>query len=269
VTSESADLRVAVLLATYNESGAIPGVITAIASSAWELEEHNIDLRVLLFDDQSPDGTAALAADVARKHGLALEAHSSPRMGLGQAYLRAFREIDRRREFDLVVTMDADGQHDGRVIATLVRELIDRDLDLLIGSRWTQGGLVPGLTPFRRILSRIGNLAFRTVTGVTAVRDASNSFRVSKRRVVETFEPSGLSLDGYSMMTSYVATAVVSGYRVAEYPITFHPRTGGESKLQTRDVVEFARNLINLRRKIRSLPKGQPMSLFEEWVDEQ
>ncbi|MEX0698171.1 MAG: glycosyltransferase [Acidimicrobiia bacterium] len=267
---EPVDLRVAVLLATYNESGSIPGVITAIASSAQELKKDNIDLRVLLFDDQSPDHTAALAADVASKHGLALELHPGVRMGLGRAYLRAFAEVSRRPELDLVVTMDADGQHDGRVIATLVRRLIDQDLDLLIGSRWTKGGHVPGLTPFRRVLSRIGNLAFRTVTGVTSVRDASNSFRVSKRRVVENFEPSGLSLDGYSIMTSFVASAVVAGFLVAEHPITFHPRTEGESKLQTRDVVEFARNLVNLRRKIRSLAKRQPaLGPSEEWVDNQ
>jgi dolichol-phosphate mannosyltransferase len=250
--------RVAVLLATYNESGSIPGVITAIAASADELSKINIELRVLLFDDLSPDDTAALAAEVARENGLLLEVHSGSRMGLGSAYLRAFAEVARRPELDLIVTMDADGQHDGTIIATLIRRLIEGDLDLLIGSRWTTGGQVPGLTPFRRVLSRIGNLAFRIVTGVTSVRDASNSFRVSRRTVVQNFEPSGLSLDGYSIMTSYVASAVVAGFRVGEYPITFHPRTEGESKLQTRDVVEFARNLVNLRRKIRSMARTQP-----------
>jgi dolichol-phosphate mannosyltransferase len=250
--------QVAVLLATYNESGSISGVISAVAASARDLNKDNIDLRVLLFDDQSPDGTAAIATHVARENRLSLEVCAGPRMGLGRAYLRAFAEVGLRPELDLIVTMDADGQHDGHMVATLVRSLIEHDLDLLIGSRWTKGGQVPGLTPFRRILSRIGNFAFRTVTGVSSVRDASNSFRVSKRQVVENFEPSGLSLDGYSIMTSYVASAVVGGFRVAEHPITFHPRTEGESKLQTRDVIEFARNLVNLRRKIRSMAKNQP-----------
>jgi len=256
----SPKIEVAVLLATYNESGSIPGVINSIAASARELSNDGIALRVLLFDDLSPDQTAEVANDVALENRLVLEIHSGPREGLGRAYLRAFAEVRKRPEFDLIVTMDADGQHDGRAISMLVRRLLEDDVDLLIGSRWTEGGRVPGLTPLRRILSRIGNFAFRIVTGVNSVRDASNSFRVSRRHVVLNFEPAGLSLDGYSIMTSYVASAVVAGFRVTEHPITFHPRTQGESKLQTRDVLEFARNLVNLRRKIRAMGKPNPVT---------
>jgi dolichol-phosphate mannosyltransferase len=226
-------------------------VIESIAISARDLMADNIALRVLLFDDESPDGTARAATESAAKVGLPIEVHSGLRQGLGRAYLRAFREVTGRPELDLIVTMDADGQHDGRAISMLVRGLIAADCDLMIGSRWTRGGKVPGLTRFRRALSRIGNMAFRVTTGVSTVRDASNSFRVSRRKVVESFEPTGLSLDGYSIMTSYVALAVVVGFRVRELPITFHPRTHGESKLQTRDVIEFARNLVHLRRLIR------------------
>ena len=244
-------LRAAVLLATYNEAGSIPGVIEAIAISARDLRADDIMLGVLLFDDESPDDTAQAATESAAKADLPIEVHPGPRQGLGRAYLRAFREVASRPELDLIVTMDADGQHDGRAITTLVRGLLATDSDLVIGSRWTKGGSVPGLTSFRRVLSRIGNLAFRLTTGVGSVRDASNSFRVSRRKVVENFEPTGLSLDGYSIMTSYVALTVVAGFRVTEMPITFHPRTHGDSKLQTRDVIEFARNLVNLRRLVR------------------
>lgn len=258
-------LRVAVLLATYNEAGSIPDVIERVAASADDLAGDGIHLLVLLFDDESPDGTASVAEETAKRHRLALQVHPGPRQGLGRAYLRAFAEVCRRPELDLIVTMDADGQHDGRMVATLVRRLLEDDLDLLIGSRWIKGGVVPGLTPFRRILSRIGNLAFRTMTGVREVRDASNSFRVSRRHVVENFDPTGLSLDGYSIMTSYVASAVVAGFRVEESPITFHPRTDGESKLQTRDVVEFGRNLVSLRRLVRRMRRvGLPLTTDRE-----
>ena len=245
--------RIVVMLATYNERACIGAALDALAGILPALQRVGVDMRVLLVDDESPDGTAAFAVARAAEIGVELQVSSAPRAGLGQACLRGFAAIAAERWADTVVTLDADGQHDPAMIPLLVIERDRVGADLLIGSRWTRGGSVIGLSPSRRLLSRFGNLLFTTVTGIRGVRDATTSFRVFSAELAARFDPGPLSVSGYSFFSSFVGVASASGLRVAEHPIVFGARVGGASKLQPRDAVQFVRNLPALRRQAAQL----------------
>jgi dolichol-phosphate mannosyltransferase len=245
--------HVTLLMATYNEAVSMPVVLKEIAESAAVLAERNIDVSVVLADDRSPDGTADLAEELGAQLGLEVSTVSGDKEGLGAAYLRAFSALKAEPDLDLVATMDADGQHDGRSLHRLVEHLVDGGYDLVIGSRWVPGSSVPGLTPLRVLNSKAGNLAFRLITGTRGVNDATNSFRVATSDVIRRFDPSGLSVTGYSIMTSFVALTVARGFRVSEVPIEFRPRIAGESKIRLQDFIEFALNLFRIRRSVSTL----------------
>ena len=243
---------VTVMLATYNESASIAHVIHEVALSAEILGKQGLTTEILLVDDDSPDGTAGIARTAARTTGLQLSVLGGKKQGLGAAYLRGFAHLRTRPDTDLIVTMDAHGQQDGRDIARLVTLLRQERYDVVIGSRWVDGATTPGLTPTRVANSRLGNLAFRTITGCRGVSDATIAFRAFRPAVLEAFDPTGLSVEGYSIQTSFVAMTVDSGFKIGEVPIEFRARIAGESKLSTHDYVEFLTNLFRIRRRIRS-----------------
>ena len=244
--------RVVVVLATFNERACIGATIEALAAVAVRVRPA-CELRVLLVDDESPDGTAEHAVAVAAHHGLDLAVSSAPRAGLGRAYLRGFAAVGAQGWADTVVTLDADGQHDPAVIPDLLAARTRERADLLIGSRWVRGGRVVGLTAGRRLLSRFGNVLFSVVTGTHGVHDATTAYRVFSADVAASFDPGSLSVSGYSFFSSFVGVASARGLRIAEHPILFAPRAGGASKLEVRDVLQFARNLPALRRQVQVL----------------
>ena len=251
-----------VMLATYHECDCIGVALDALTSVRASLLAVGIEMRVLLVDDESPDGTAARAIEVASRNGLDLAVCSAPRAGLGRAYMRGFAAISAEQWADTIVTLDADGQHDPAMIPDLVAERNRLGADLLIGSRWVKGGRVVGLTRSRRILSRFGNLLFAAVTGTYGVCDATTSYRVFSVEMAAAFDPGALSVSGYSFFSSFVGVTSASGLRIAEHPIVFAPRVAGASKLQLDDVLQFARNLPALRRQVRALrsnPRSSPL----------
>ena len=241
------------MFATYNERDCIEGALRSVAGVVDTLRLAGVEMRVLLVDDESPDETAAVAVDVAQRCGLSLTVSSAPRAGLGRAYLRGFADIAAEGWADTIVTLDADGQHDPALIPVLVAERKRRSLDLLIGSRWVTGGRVVGLSWGRQVLSRIGGATFAIVTGTRGVADPTTSYRVFSPALVDMFKPEGLSVSGYSFFSSFVGVTSALGYRIGEHPIVFASRTAGASKLQPRDLVQFARNLPALRREVRGL----------------
>ena len=244
--------RLVVMLATYNEASCISESIRRVAAIVPDLISHGIDVRLLVVDDCSPDGTADLAVAAAHRYGLDIEVSSAPRSGLGRAYLRGFAVIVEQGWADTIVTLDADGQHDPALIPTLVWERDRLGVELMVGSRWVEGGQVIGLSGARKAMSRFGNRLFSVVTGTYGVRDATTSYRVFSTELAAQFDPGDLSVSGYSFFSAFVGVAVASGRRVAEHPIVFASRTSGESKLQVRDLVQFAANLPALRRSLQA-----------------
>ncbi|HEY5395661.1 MAG TPA: polyprenol monophosphomannose synthase [Trebonia sp.] len=192
------------------------------------------DHRVLIVDDDSPDGTGRLADGLAEQLPAVEVLHRAEKQGLGRAYLAGFeRALDAGAE--LVLVMDADFSHDPAHLPALIDAA--RDADLVLGSRYVSGGQIVDWPRLRRLLSRAGSLYARLILGM-AVRDLTSGFRCIRREVLETVQLSTLRSQGYVFNIELTFRAARAGLRVTEVPITFRDRTVGESKISFGIAVE-------------------------------
>jgi dolichol-phosphate mannosyltransferase len=262
-TTSRPPLKCIIMMATYNEAGSIPFVLTEVAEAVEKLAKSNVICKVLLVDDKSPDQTAEIAKAESARLGIDLEILSGNKAGLGQAVLRGFAHglLDAP---DFFVTLDADGQHDARQMPDLVRAYLANDADIMIGSRWTLGGSSPGTTAMRSVLSRGGNQLFQIITGTRGVQDATTSFRVIRAEVARKFSPEHLNVTGYAFFSSFIALAHAHGFRIGETPIVFRPRYSGMSKLTLNDCTTFFKNLFKLRAATASIRTQRAKELRNE-----
>ena len=236
-----------VVLPAYGAPDGVLTVIRDLAVAAYALRARGVQLDVLLLHDGGGE-VAAVAAKRAAEDGLALDAVAGPRSP-GEAYLAGFREVLDRDRADLVVTLDATGQHDASQLPHLIDQLLADDLDVVIGSRWARGSGTPGLTLPRWVLGRLANSAFRVATGIRAVTDVTTAFRVARTEVVRRVEPATLPADPRGLQMAFVARAVAHGYRVGEGPIIYRPPASALASVSGRDVASFASLLLPLRRQ--------------------
>jgi dolichol-phosphate mannosyltransferase len=247
--------RVLVVMPTYNEADNI-GVITE------RLRRSAPSVDVLVADDNSPDGTGAvadrLAADDERVHVL----HRPGKQGLGAAYVDGFGWA-RERGYDAVVEMDADGSHAPEELPRLLDAA--GDADVVIGSRWAPGGRVVNWPWRRQVLSRAGNFYTRLALGMP-VYDATGGYRVYRVPALDKIDFASVLSQGYSFQVELSRRAHRAGFRVAELPITFTERQRGASKMSTLIVVEallrvtlwaFQDRRAAVRRRLRGLAGGR------------
>jgi dolichol-phosphate mannosyltransferase len=224
--------RVVVVIPTYDEA----------ANLAWivgRMRRAQPEVHVLVVDDNSPDGTGAiadgLAADDTHVHVL----HRSAKGGLGAAYLAGFAwALD--AGYDVIGEMDADGSHQPEQLHLLLEAL--RTADLVLGSRWVPGGRVVNWPRRREALSRGGNLYVRLLLGIE-VRDATAGFRVFRRQALEKIDLDSVRSTGYVFQTDLVARCLRAGLVVREVPIEFIERVRGESKMSGQVAYESLRRI--------------------------
>jgi SAM-dependent methyltransferase len=274
-----------VVLPAYGVGEAVGSVVRDLAVAAYALHSRSIDLDVLLLHT-GHDRTGEIATRAAARFGLALTATAGPERP-GAAWLAGFRTVLAEGRAELVITMDADGRHDAAQIPHLVDALIERDLDVVIGSRWARGSGTPGLSLGRWALGRLANLAFRTLSGTRDVHDATTSFRVARIEVVRAFDLDRAEANRYVVQTSFVAMAIARGYRVGEAPIIYWPPAryleaapaqdvtpdGGSDRHagrgdRGRDVRDFARHLLALRGQVRTTRRARLAAPGSSFTDE-
>jgi dolichol-phosphate mannosyltransferase len=232
-----------VFLPTYNEVGNLEEVVRATGAQLERTAPG--DWRLLVVDDNSPDGTGDLADRLAREMPEVEVLHRKGKEGLGKAYLAGFKHaVDHGAE--LVIVMDADFSHDPKYIPALVAGA--QEADLVLGSRYVPGGDIADWPPLRRLLSRFGSLYARLILGVK-IEDLTSGFKCVRRRVLETIEPSTLRSQGYVFNIELTYRALLAGFTVKEIPITFRDRKEGESKLS----LPIAFEALMLVPKLRSL----------------
>lgn len=218
-----------VVIPTYNERGNIPKMLDKVTL-------FYPDLRVMVVDDNSPDGTADIIRSYAARFPL-VELHSRPgKLGLGSAYIQAFQKIlARSPHVRSIITMDADFSHDPDTIKDM-RRLIS-EFDLIIGSRYTRGGSVVYWPLWRRILSRLGNFYARTVTG-TPIRDMTAGFHCFSGKLLRRYDLARITSTGFAFLMEMKIIAYRMGARIKEVPIACEDRKEGKSKLSNRIIYE-------------------------------
>jgi dolichol-phosphate mannosyltransferase len=236
--------RFVIVMPTYNERENLERVVEAIGAVRGQTPFPG---DVLIADDASPDGTGALADELAARHDWVHVLHRPGKLGLGRAYVDGFRWA-LERDYTHILEMDADLSHPPEAVPRLLRAAADADL--VLGSRYVAGGGVEGWPAHRRLISRAGSLYARTILGV-GVRDLTGGFKCFHRRVLETADLTSVHGQGYVFQIELTYRTLRMGGRVVEVPITFCDRTAGASKMTTSIVAEAVWKVPALR--LRSL----------------
>jgi dolichol-phosphate mannosyltransferase len=214
--------KVLILLPTYNERENLPLITEQLLGYA--------DLRVLVIDDGSPDGTGALADGIAAASGGRLSVlHRTGKRGLGRSYLDGMRAA-LTTDAELIFQMDADLSHDPKYVPAMAAAAAAADI--VIGSRYLQGVSVVNWPLRRLILSTFANWYVRTITGMQ-VRDCTAGFRCWRREAIARLPLDRIVSDGYSFQVETLFLALEAGCTVGEVPIIFVERRIGNSKISS------------------------------------
>jgi dolichol-phosphate mannosyltransferase len=219
--------RILVIIPTYNESENIARIISRTRKAL-------PDAHILIADDNSPDGTGKLADEIASADDHVHVMHRLGKEGLGAAYLAGF-EWGLNAGYEVLVEMDADGSHQPEQLPKLLEALVDADL--VLGSRWVEGGEVRNWPKSREILSRGGNLWTRIALGIS-LRDATGGYRAFRRKTLLGLGLDNVASAGYCFQVDLAWRALKAGFKVVEVPITFIEREYGDSKMSKRIVIE-------------------------------
>jgi dolichol-phosphate mannosyltransferase len=236
-----ADGPVWLVLPTYNEADNLEPFVRAVLPhlAAAAPAGH----RVLVVDDDSPDGTGAIADRLAAELEAVEVLHRAAKEGLGRAYLAGFG-VALAAGADLVCEMDADFSHDPADLPRLIAAA--QEADVVLGSRYVAGGGVGDWGPVRRTLSRGGTLYARAVLGVP-VRDLTGGFKCIRRTVLTVLDLERVHADGYGFQIELTYRALRAGFRVREVPIVFYERRAGQSKMTLRIAIEALWKVAALR----------------------
>ena len=223
-------MRAMVCLPTYNERDNLEPMVRALG----EQIDTARDL-VLVIDDNSPDGTGAIADGLAAELPWIEVLHREKKEGLGKAYLAGFHRA-LAEGAELVLEIDCDFSHDPKEVPHLIATC-EAGADLALGSRWVDGGGTVNWGRGRMFVSRGGSFYARTILGVH-VRDLTGGFKCFRRTVLETIDLDAIAAKGYGFQIETTYRALRAGFRIVEIPITFVDRRVGESKMDRSIVVE-------------------------------
>ena len=229
--------KAVVCLPTYNERENLEPMLRALGDK---------DVRVLVIDDNSPDGTGELADRLAAELGYVDVLHRESKEGLGPAYLAGFRRA-LTSEAELILEMDCDFSHDPDYVPRLIAA-VDDGADLALGSRYVPGGGVRDWGLVRRFISAGGSFYARIILGVK-VRDLTGGFKCYRRAVLETIDLDAVDSRGYAFQIETTYRTLRAGFKVVEVPITFADREVGGSKMSKAIVAEAIWKVPGLRLK--------------------
>ena len=225
-------MQLSIVIPTYNEAENLPKLISALFALPLE------GTRVLVVDDNSPDGTGELAEELAPAYQGRLQVrHRAGKLGLGTAYLQGFKQ-SLEAGAEAVAQMDADFSHQPDKLVNLVEAL--QKCDVALGSRYVPGGSLDERWPaWRKGLSAFGNYYARTILRIP-VRDVTGGFRIWRRHTLQHMPLELVRSNGYSFQVEMAYLAYRLGFTFAEVPIHFADRRWGQSKMSFRIQAEAA-----------------------------
>jgi dolichol-phosphate mannosyltransferase len=222
-------MRATVCLPTYDERANLERMLRSLGEVLREGD------RVLVIDDNSPDGTGQLAEELTQDLPFVSVLHRPEKQGLGPAYLDGFRQA-LEDGAELVLEMDCDFSHDPQDVPRLIAAA-EGGADVVLGSRYVEGGRVGNWGLARRAISRGGSL-YTALFLHMGVKDPTGGFKCFRRRVLEEIHPDTITAKGYAFQIETTYRAKRAGFRVVEIPITFDDRVNGTSKMSRRIVLE-------------------------------
>jgi dolichol-phosphate mannosyltransferase len=233
-------MNATVCLPTYNERANLEPMLRALEQVLRPGD------RVLVIDDSSPDGTGELADRLAAELGFVDVLHRAAKEGLGPAYLAGFRQT-LATDAKLILEMDCDFSHNPQDVPRLIAAA-EEGADLVLGSRYVEGGHVGNWGLLRRAISRAASL-YTALFLQMGVRDPTGGFKCFRREVLETLDLDAITPRGYAFQIETTYRVKQAGFRVVEIPITFNDRTAGHSKMSKAIVLEavWAVPLLRLR----------------------
>jgi len=230
--------RVLICMPTYNEKDNIRNIIPAIHAAAPEVH-------LLVIDDNSPDGTGAIADEMAAADERIHVLHRTQKQGLGPAYIAGFRWA-MERGYDYIFEMDADFSHQPKYLPGMIAALGEHDV--VIGSRYVAGGGTENWGLIRQFISRGGGLYARTILGVK-IKDLTAGFIGWRANVLDAIDLDTVEASGYVFQIEMKYRAHQRGFKILEIPITFPDREVGESKMSGGIALEAITRVWKIRLK--------------------
>ena len=221
-------MKTLIVTPTFNERENLTSFVASVRAAVPEAD-------VMIVDDASPDGTGEIADELAAKDERVHVIHRPGKLGLGTAYVDAFR-WGLQHDFDRFFEMDADFSHDPKDLPKFFRAL-DEGADVVIGSRNADGGGVEGWGLGRHVLSKGGSLYARTILGL-GVRDLTAGYKAFTRRALEAIDLEHVRSNGYSFQIEMTYRAHLRGLKIVEVPVIFVDRRAGHSKMSRRIFAE-------------------------------
>ena len=226
--------KILVVIPTYNESENIEKLIQELKS----LEHH-----IMIVDDNSPDGTSEIVENLKEKNNNLYLIKRESKLGLGSAYRDGFKAA-MNMGYEFFVEMDADFSHQTIDLVEMIKN-IDK-ADVIIGSRYIEGGGIKGWNYKRRLLSKLANLFTQILFGYH-IKDSTSGFRIYNRESLEKINFQKTKSDGYSFQIEMTYRANKKNLKILEIPITFYERREGKSKMTGRIINEAIISLFILR----------------------
>ena len=234
-----------VIIPTYNEKENIENIIRAVF-------DQKIAFDILVVDDNSPDGTAAIVKNLQREFAdrLFLEIRKE-KEGLGKAYIHGFKWA-LEKKYEYIIEMDADFSHNPKDLKKLYKACVEEGADVSVGSRYSKGVNVVNWSIWRVLLSYFASRYVKIITGIP-VDDTTAGFVCYKRKVLETIKLDKIKFVGYAFQIEMKFKAWKHGFTIKEVSVIFTDRTAGESKMSSSIIGEALFGVIKMR--LKGLPK--------------
>lgn len=227
------------VIPAYNERANIQEIIKKLIFLSID------NFHIIVVDDNSPDGTGEIVEEMKKEYPDIVIIHRNEKRGLGTAYVEGFQKA-LSLGADIIFEMDADLSHDPKYIPQMLE--IIKEYDLVLGSRYIQGGGTQNWNFFRRLISRFGNIYAKKILGIP-IHDLTSGFKCYKRKVLENIDLNSLSSVGYNFQIETTYRAYKKGFRIKEIPIIFTERKEGKSKFDIFIIFESFWKVLLLRFK--------------------
>jgi dolichol-phosphate mannosyltransferase len=236
-------MKLAIVIPTYNEGKTLPSLIDRLVEQVKHIVD---DFNIVIVDDSSPDGTADIARNLAKKFREIIVIQRPAKLGLGAAYKNGFRYVLEKLGSDFIIEMDADHSHDPSEIPNMIKKI--GKYDFLIASRHVKGSATIGWGIWRKLTHAIAVSIARQCAKLD-ISDPTSGFRMFKNETLQQIDFEKIKSDGYAFQIEVLHQLKQKGMKGLETITTFVDRKEGKSKMGKNEMLQFVKTCISYLRK--------------------